>query len=80
MTSRKHYVYAWISYIVAFSGVSEFYFDIRTDNIRKSRLLRIYSRIISLYLLCHFGNYWLALQLTWQNTNVHLFNVVTINP
>lgn len=55
MTSRKHYVYAWISYIVAFSGVSEFYFDIRTDNIRKSRLLRIYSRIISLYLLCHFG-------------------------
>nr|XP_032295313.1 uncharacterized protein LOC116651929 isoform X1 [Drosophila virilis] len=51
MSSRKHVVYAWITYILAFCGIAGFYFDIHTGRVIKSRVLSYYGRFFSLLIL-----------------------------
>nr|XP_015027927.2 putative gustatory receptor 85a [Drosophila virilis] len=63
MSSGKHLVYAWITYLFAFCGIAGFYFDIRTGKLIKSRVLCIYSRLLSLFILSTFPTminiYWI---------------------
>lgn len=55
MSWGKQFVCAWITYFVAFCGVSGFYFDIRTGNVTKSRFLLIYSKLCCLFTLTVFS-------------------------
>lgn len=52
MSSGKHVMYAWITYFLMSYGVAAFYFDIRTGQFRKSRVMRIYGRIICATVFC----------------------------
>nr|XP_032295314.1 uncharacterized protein LOC116651929 isoform X2 [Drosophila virilis] len=54
MSWGKHFVYAWITYFLAFCGIGRFYFDVRTGKVIKSPYLCYYSRVFILLILCTF--------------------------
>lgn len=63
MSSGTHIVYAWITYFLAFCGISEFYFDIRQGRIIKSCVLRIHCRLTCLFIFFYFCTRMLC---SWQ--------------